>query len=355
MAGIAANFLVQPEQFTHPGTLIAATLNLLCLFTAPRHPLPTWGGYLLLFLILSVQPDIRVTVFTFFAPLIAALITYQGHPKATVIGALILWYLGSIDPISGGYVPSDVLASVIWGAILAVSILVGYTFYRITRQRRDLLSQWDDDIRHRKQTLARALHDSVATSLTSVVMRSEALSLRRELAPDISAELTAIADQARISMQEVRSLLEVLHKDTEPRTSTSEPPVAHQLSALAQSLTTHGFTVEVTGIRPHVPLNADGLVALREILAEIATNIFKYAEPGSTVGITVNDYQDDAIITVTNTPRGIPPGAHLSSGVGLPAISQLAATIGGTLRVVSSSTRWTTELHVPKAGTYTPG
>lgn len=354
VVGITANFLLQPDRFTHPGTVLAAALNLLCLFAAPRYPLPTWCGYLLLFLLLSVQPDIRVAVFTFFAPLIAALITYRGHQTAAVLGGIVLCYAGSINPAAGIYFPVDVLASIVWAGILAAAILAGYAFRRITEQRKDLLNQWDEDVRDRKETLARTLHDSVATSLTSVVMRAEALSLRRELAPDIRTELTAIADHARTSMAEVRSLLEVLNSDSETRKSASEPPVSQQLASMAEGLKTHGFTIAMTGTRPRVPLNAEGLVIFREILAEIATNILKYAEPESTVGITVQDDEDDAIVRVANAPRDIRPRAHLSTGVGLPAISQLAVAVGGEIRTVSNSTTWITELRIPRTDAHTP-
>ena len=348
MVGITANFLLQPELLAHPGILLATALNILCLCAAPRYPLPTWCGYLLLFLFLSIQPDIRMTVFTFFAPLMAALIVYRGHDKATIIGGLILWYLGSIDPVTGNYFPPDILASVIWGGIIAISILVGYAFYRITRDRTDMLMQWDEDVRNRKESLIRTLHDSVATSLTSVIMRSEALSVRHTTEPEIHAELTAIADQARTSMQEIRSLLDVLHQDTGSRKSESELPVSQQLVTLAKFIKDHGFTVALTDTRLHMPLNADSLVALQEILGEIATNIIKYAKPRSVVSITVNDNEDMVIIRIENSLHNFETKLHLSSGMGLPAISQLAATLGGAVNTISNSTNWTTELRIPK-------
>lgn len=355
LLGITANLLLQPDKFANPGTLLAAALNLLCLFAAPRYPLPTWAGYLLLFLLMSSQPDIRATVFTFFAPFISALIIYRGHQIAVLLGGVVLWYSGSVDPTASSYFPSDALASIVWAGILATAILTGHAFRRITEQRNDLIHQWDVDIRTRKESLARTLHDSVATSLTSVVMRAEALSLRRGLATDVHAELTAIADHARTSMEEVRSLLQVLNSDTEARAAESEPPVFEQLVSMAELLKAHGFTIAMAGTRPYVPLNADGLVVLREILAEIATNILKYAEHGSTVDITVNDHGNHAIISVINKLSSTSPGSHLSTGVGLRAISQLAASIGGELHTISSSTIWEIELRLPHTLDNTPG
>lgn len=345
---VAVNFFLQPDSFTSPWTILATALNLVCLMTVPRFPLSAWAGYLVLFLLLSAQPDIRVTAFTFIAPVIAALVAYRGHTVAAASGSILLWYSGSINPTAGILLPPDLLASVIWAAFLVTAILIGHVLHRIISQRKDLIGQWDNDVRTRRETLARTLHDSVATSLTSVVMRAETLSLQQELATETQAELAAIADHARTSMKEVRGLLRVLSSDSQPRSSDSEPPTVDQLYKVTESLKTHGFTVDMTGARPHLPLDADSLVILREILAEIATNIIKYAESGSTVNLAVEDHGSYVIISFANTVSGRAQESHLATGLGLPAISQLAASVGGDIRTVSNSAHWRIELQLPR-------
>lgn len=57
---------------------------------SPRFPLPIWAGYLVLFLLLSMQPDIRVIAFTFFTPVISAIVAYRGHSTAATIGIILL-------------------------------------------------------------------------------------------------------------------------------------------------------------------------------------------------------------------------------------------------------------------------
>lgn len=345
---VAVNFFLQPDSFANPWTIPAAVLNLVCLMAAPRFPLPTLAGYLVLFLLLSAQPDIRPTVFTFIAPVVVAIVAYRGHPVAAASGSILLWYSGSINPSAGLLFPPDLLASVIWAVFLAAAVLIGHVFHRIITQRKDLIGQWDNDVRTRRETLARTLHDSVATSLTSVVIRAETLSLQQGLAADIQTELAAIAEQARGSMKEVRGLLRILSSDSQPRSSDSEPSAVDQLYQVTEFLKTHGFTVDMTGARPLFPLDADSLIILREILNEIATNILKYAEPGSTVKLTVEDYGSQAIISFANIVSSRAYKPHLATGLGLPAISQLAATVGGAIRTVSNPDSWKIELQVPQ-------
>lgn len=166
------------------------------------------------------------------------------------------------------HVPPDLLAPAIWAVFLATAVLIGRVLHRIITQRRDLIEQWNNDVRTRRETLARTLHDSVATSLTSVIMRAETLSIQQGVATDIQAELAAMAAQARDSMKEVRDLLRILNNDSPPRSSDSEPSVANQLYQIANFLKAHGFTVETTGASPSLLFSADSLVILREVLTE---------------------------------------------------------------------------------------
>ena len=210
------------------------------------------------------------------------------------------------------------------------------------------MEQWDNDIRARRASLARALHDSVAASLTSVVMRAETLSLQQGFAAETQAELAAIAEQARDSMKEVRSLLRILSSDSPSCSSGLESSAADQFYQIVSFLKAHGFTVETRGSFRVLSLNSDGLVVLREVLKEVATNIIKYANPGSTVTLTVEDHDGYVTISFINTVGSRKPASDLTTGLGLPAISQLAEGIGGDMRTVSSSTRWNTELRIPQ-------
>ena len=267
---------------------------------------------------------------------------------AAATGSTLLWYSGSINPSAGVLLPPDLLASLIWAAFLAAAVFIGHVLHRIITQRKDLIGQWHNDVRTRRESLARTLHDSVATSLTSVVMRAEALSLQQGLAENTQMELAMIAEQARNSMKEVRGLLHVLSSGSSPRPADSQPSAVDQLYQVADFLETHGFTVETTGTQLDISLDVDSLVILREILAEIATNIIKYAEPRSTVNLVGEGDESHVIIRFSNVISSRSQTSHLTTGLGLPAISQLAESAGGATRTISNSTNWQTDLWLPR-------
>ena len=345
---IAVNLFLAPEQFANPWIALVGIANLACLVAVPRLPLPTWAFYLPLFLLIAVFPDLGATVFVFFAPLMAGLVAYRGHTTAAVWGCVLLCYSGTIDPPGGIYFPADPLATLIWAVLLAGPVLIGRTLHQLARQRGELVEQWQQDVRGRREALARTLHDSVATSLTSIVMRAEALSLRRGIDDGTRNDLTSIADQARVSMQEVRSLLRVLSEGAAPRGTASEPSVAEQLNNAAELLRAHGFTVAMTVNYQGLGCNADSLVVLRQILTEVVTNVTKYAERSSTVTIDTTDRDSDVVIGVSNPVRDGRREEHLATGLGLPGISQLAGSIGGKITTVSDAAHWRTELKLPR-------
>ncbi|WP_430869281.1 histidine kinase [Corynebacterium striatum] len=245
-------------------------------------------------------------------------------------------------------VPPDLLASAIWAVFPATAVLIGHVLHRIITQRRDLIEQWNNDVRTRRETLARTLHDSVATSLTSVIRRAETLSIKQGIEADTQAELAAMAAQARDSMKEVRDLLRILNNDSPPRSSDSEPSVANQLYQIANFLKTHGFTVETAGASPSLLFSADSLVILREIPTETATNIIKYAEPRSTVNLTIEDHGGHVTISFVNAVSSSTQNLRLATGLSLPTISRLAENLGGSIRTVSSSVQWETKMRKPQ-------
>ena len=155
-------------------------------------------------------------------------------------------------------------------------------------------------------------------------------------------------------MKEVRGLLRILSSDSSFRSSDLEASATDLLYQIASFLKTHGFTVETKGSFRTVSLNTDGLVVLREVLKEVSTNIIKYANPGSTVLINVEDHDGYVTISFINTVGSRNPASDLATGLGLPAISQLAEGIGGDIRTVSSSTRWNTELRIPQQKLWHP-
>ncbi|RNE48181.1 sensor histidine kinase [Corynebacterium alimapuense] len=346
-ASILINLLIAPEQWTSPWITVVGLAHVACLIAVPKRVLLTWAFYLPLYLIVAFVPDARITAFVLIAPLMAGIVAYLGHPRAAAWGGLLITFAGSIDPLNGIYLPENLLALMIWAILLATAVLTGKTLHQLSRQRRELIDRWRKDVEQRRENLAQSLHDSVAASLTSIVMRSEALNLRQDLDPQISEELGEIADQARLSMSEVRGLLRVLSEDAPAREPQPEAPLSRQCTDTAKLLRAHGFLVEVRTEQPGGELNANKLVVLRQVLSELSTNVIKYAEPGSTVLLQLTETDNELSLEISNAVRTGAQLPNLASGLGLAALSQLAAGVNGRVSTHSNGQQWSSILRLP--------
>lgn len=351
IAGIAILFLnivVQPTAFFGAAALLTTVLNIACLVGVTRFPLLAWFVYLELFLLTSFSSVVYVPSFVFIAPLMVIAVISQGNVVAGIVGSIILWYAGSINPTASIFLPTDLMAATVWAIFLALSVMVGWILNRNIIQRRKLIGQWEADVENRRQELGQALHDSVAASLTSVIMRLEAAQLQRSLSVETKAELLGIAEQARESMREVRNLLKVLSKGSSPQSSDLAPRIAVQLEKLAERFKEHGFTVSMTCHHLFLYISAEQRVTIRAVLSEVATNIIKYAEPGSTVGISLAHQHGYATISIANKVKDSQHDPLLSTGIGLTTASSLMEGIGGKITTVSGKADWSTELCIPQ-------
>ena len=342
------SYLVEPEPFARTWVVISSILSVLCLFLLPRFPVPVWAFYVVLFGYIMSHPVIGVPALSVVPLALSAMIAARGYTVATIIGAALLWLGGSVDWSAPYLLPPNWVDPIFWGIVITLPVLVGFAVYRSGWKQKVLKEQWDSDVQTRRETMGRMLHDSVASSLTSLIMRLEALSLQQDISKTTRDELVDLAEQARLSMKEVRDLLHTLSTDDSPRGNLPAPSVMAQLQATTSRLKEHGFAVKVTGHVPNMRLNADQLVILREVFRELSTNIIKYGEPNSTVTINFGDRNDKVLVSISNVINLKNHSSLLSSGMGVPALSQMMETIGGSISTITTSTEWKTELEIPR-------
>ncbi|MGO1645176.1 MAG: sensor histidine kinase [Corynebacterium casei] len=270
----------------------------------------------------------------------------KGYMVATVVGTIIIWYAGLGEWANGEFIPSDWVEASVWAMVVSLSVIAGYVSYRSGRQQKYLHEQWDTDVKTRRKTMGKMLHDSVASSLTSLIMRLEAMSLQPDLAPATRKELVDLSEQARLSMKEVRDLLRTLSTEDSPRANEPALSISDQLRKTTSNLKSHGFTVMLTGSIPKVTIKPGHLKVLREVFGELSTNIVKYAEPHSTVAFSFHDTGSNIHMSITNVIRPQHHNESLSSGMGIPALSTLMEGIGGNLTILTSSDEWKSELEI---------
>ena len=240
-------------------------------------------------------------------------------------------------------------------------------------------------IRQERDSLARDLHDVVASHLSAIALHSGgALATPAAEAKDRAA-LAQVRRSALESMEDMRTMITLLRApegDTEEDTETegwagsttgarskADDAVAHlprltHLQPLLDQARENGLSVTATdrlSARPAArPSAATELVGYR-IVQEALTNAAKHApgsevllevatvEGGADVSIRVRNPLKDGEVPGQGHGLGTPPGL----GLGLISMKERAASIGGQVSASSSDGQWTVTATLPLASTGT--
>ena len=205
--------------------------------------------------------------------------------------------------------------------------------------------------------IAREMHDIVAHSLSSIISQADgaryaAASARTARAqqteqaeqadqaqqgtPDIAEQtLELIADTARDSLTQMRSLLGLLR--TDEATAYAPAPTLNDVPALVEQSRRAGLPVTFTGITGTMartlPQGAE-LAAYRTV-QEALTNALKHS-PGAATTVTIHWGEDGLQLRVQNEPVSTVTAQHIArpvpgSGNGLRGMSERIALYHGSL------------------------
>lgn len=188
--------------------------------------------------------------------------------------------------------------------------------------RRDLA------IAEERQRLAREIHDTIAQSLSGLVLDLAYLagSLRHR-APDQAVEILGLQDTARQALRELRRSIWNLQPDVlEGRT------LPEAIGALAKELSAAGVetSLELRGRAMELPAALDR--ALLRIAQEALTNVRKHSGARSAL-VSLEYFDDQLVLAVEDDGRGIDlsrvRGAQADSGFGLTSMRERARLAGG--------------------------
>lgn len=271
-------------------------------------------------------------------------------------------------------IPARIFISLMLG-VLCGSIFTVFWFLGDSRRMRELRSEefkerarrleYEQEQERRlaaqdeRTRIAREMHDIVAHSLSSIISQADgaryaAASARAQQAeqsgqaqqqsePDIAEQtLELIADTARDSLTQMRSLLGLLR--TDEATTYAPVPTLSDIPALVEQSRRAGLPVTFTGITGTMtrtlPQGAE-LAAYRTV-QEALTNALKHS-PGAATTITIHWGKDGLQLRVQNDPVSAVSPASTSasnqrttspvpgSGNGLRGMSERIALYHGTL------------------------
>ena len=266
-------------------------------------------------------------------------------------------------------IPARIFISLMLG-VLCGSIFTVFWFLGDSRRMRELRSEefkerarrleYEQEQERRlaaqdeRTRIAREMHDIVAHSLSSIISQADgaryaAASARTARAqqaeqpgqaqqsePDIAEQtLELIADTARDSLTQMRSLLGLLR--TDEATAYAPVPTLSDVPALVEQSRRAGLPVTFTGITGTMartlPQGAE-LAAYRTV-QEALTNALKHS-PGAATTVAIHWGKDGLQLRVQNDPVSSTAAQHIArpvpgSGNGLRGMSERIALYHGTL------------------------
>ena len=357
--------------------LISALCSTTALYFRYRFPYGSIYVVIAALCLTLVEPYPGSLVITCYPPVsLAAYHTGRHWTRRARFRALILGWVGALAvtvqaSLSFLYhwddIPARIFISLMLG-VLCGSIFTVFWFLGDSRRMRELRSEefkerarrleYEQEQERRlaaqdeRTRIAREMHDIVAHSLSSIISQADgaryaAASARAQQAeqsgqaqqqsePDIAEQtLELIADTARDSLTQMRSLLGLLR--TDEATAYAPVPTLNDVPALVEQSRRAGLPVTFTGITGTMartlPQGAE-LAAYRTV-QEALTNALKHS-PGAATTVTIHWGKDGLQLRVQNDPVSSAAAQHIArpvpgSGNGLRGMSERIALYHGTL------------------------
>lgn len=347
--------------------LLAVSFGLsIALLLARRAPWPALSFYIAFSAVAIATAFSNELVFLFFWPVFCGAIASSGKLFLTLVTSLLTLVLGLIDPdvdsltrLLDSFHPAAFLQ---WAGFITAATLIGWFFGLQERRTSDSLQEWRQETVQQRKILAELLHDSVASSLTSTVLRTEALALKQRSSNEALADsLESLAEQSRQSMTEVRELMRIL-KSQEALSDPQVPISTNEgLQEFQYRLQLHGFAIQFkAGLTPeavhqqphllqsadsdsssfarfadHLKKNTANQLFIYNVLSEGATNIIKYGSQCSPVIVSTTLSPQTLEMTIWNEQRSdiqsVTQDSALSTEMGLTSLQAQSEIAKGSV------------------------
>ena len=204
-----------------------------------------------------------------------------------------------------------------------------------------------------RRRVAEDLHDGPVQELVGLGLMLDALGADlREESPDVAREIDGAAASARDSVRALRRAIFDLHP-----MALEELGFSAATRALVQRLEWRGVEVALDVAAADALSETRRTVAFR-IVQEAVANVLRHAEP-SRVSIAAHADPDRVVLEVTDDGRGFDPARDrpriVEGHLGLAAVKERAALVGGEVTIQSARGRGTTLRLVLPAGAGGPG
>ncbi|GAB2947501.1 histidine kinase [Micromonospora polyrhachis] len=177
-----------------------------------------------------------------------------------------------------------------------------------------------------RELLARRLHDTLAHTLTVMVVQTEALRCTGELSPAQRDRVDRVLGAGRAALTEIRHAIAELDRRATSTVGDNLPERLDELRAAGLDL-----PVDVPMLLADLPGRLRPV--LHRLIGEVATNALRHDGPGSRLEITVRPEPDQIRVATVSHPATPPrsPTPSGTQGYGLRSLGADVALAGGVL------------------------
>lgn len=333
--------------------ILVSLVGVACALKTPRM-----AGlfFCVIFLCLCYDGEARNIVTVLGAIGVVGIISYHGYLYSSISIGFFLFYIGSTEIFEGKFLPKALDGAVVLALLTIGAIIVGFIGEKKKRQLLEDKKKAKEALQLHREAAVRTLHDSVAGTLTSSILRAESLALEPGLNPEIKDTIQLISEENRKAMAEVRTLIRLMNDDEAIIAEYQlQQALSKQISEFKELLESHEFKVRTTTKN----LTLERLSAIPSlsmpIMSELAANIIKYGVPHSAVDLELVATPDGLRITTRNDIAPAQSSSVLSTGLGLKEIESRAAEHGGRFTYGVKHDQWETVWEItPQVGTKVP-
>ncbi len=354
VAVIIAVFLVVFARVEYPDARGIWLEIAVCLAAGTTGRWPRAGAVatgVLLTLLLAYPMDLpRFSVLAMFIPMVSL----GARGVAGMRPFFFVWYLlvaGLLDSGLEGSLTEFGLGVVGW-LFFALMAWVAGSSVRVLVVDQEVAEQAKAEaLKGERRAIARDLHDTVAYSTTTMIMRAEQAKLRGVSDPELEDDLDFIISAGRNSIRDLRSMLEVLRRsdpetDSVPRSPWRIAPLQEVLDERIEHLESLGFEVASFVDMDLNKLPDSIKESLAKVIVEATANMAKHGSTAGPCRVMIERDGVDVTAVFLNAVGEVGGGSQ-QNHLGLVGLRERVEALGGSLNVRSTQPTWVLEVRLP--------
>lgn len=286
-----------------------------------------------------------------------SLATCAGVGRLLPAIAIGVWHTGVITIASErtAHTNAELFANaLVWIFLLAAAYLLGAMWRSMIVHLAAERARHAFDLAEQRRAIARDLHDTGVRAITEVILLAETAQHADGVSPAEAEAFARISRTARLSTDELRSLMESLRTDV-PADGATGPTTygvtVHAaswddaLQAARDRLQAAEFTVNLSS-ESDAPVPPSATPVLSRCLWEIVANVIRHADSEYPVAIMSATMSDGVELLVRNTIDH-DPVVRVDGGDGLRGLGEQLEAAGGSIETQRDGDTFLTRIQLP--------